>query len=357
MEKGGVTYFIWNLVNGKRYVGQTTRSIEVRFREHAACKKTIIGKAIQKYGEENFRYGVIKTCATHDELKYWEIHFIAALKSKVPYGYNLTDGGEGSTGCVISDETRAKLKAANGGENNGFFGRHHTVEFCAKRSKAERGETPFKNLLYEMDRLQITYTELGRLLGMTQSSISIKMSGKRRFTEKDKAKLAEIFGKPADYLVPPEIYAEMARAKRANKPFQNLLNEMEKRHITIIMFAKLMGLTLDTIRLKLNGKRKFTDKDKAKLESIFGKSAEYLLKRDENCAEPAKARREDSPYKNLLKELDARNISYRRFAELLGLSQTSVARKIRGERNFTIENKIKFTEIFGKPIEYLLKCE
>ena len=122
-------YFIQNLINGKRYVGQTTRTVEERFKEHAKADSHL-GRAIRKYGVENFKYGVIKTCATAEELNYWEKYFIAALKTKSPIGYNHTDGGD--NGFTMSPETRAKLSAAG-------RGRKHSPESRAKMAAAHRG--------------------------------------------------------------------------------------------------------------------------------------------------------------------------------------------------------------------------
>ena len=128
MKPFGVVYLIWNMVNGRRYVGQTTRRVEERFKEHASCKIMLVGKAIRKHGRENFRYGVIKSCASKEELDYWEIFFIAALKSKSPYGYR-SDGGEGGIPC---DETRAKMSASQSGDNNPNYGKNRPAVTCAK---------------------------------------------------------------------------------------------------------------------------------------------------------------------------------------------------------------------------------
>jgi len=49
----GMVYLITNEVNGKHYVGQTTRTVEQRFKEHMESPYPI-GKAIRKYGAENF---------------------------------------------------------------------------------------------------------------------------------------------------------------------------------------------------------------------------------------------------------------------------------------------------------------
>lgn len=302
MEVFGVVYFIWNPVNGKRYVGQTTRSVEVRFREHAACKKTIIGKAIQKYGEENFRYGVIKTCATREELNYWEIHFIAALKSKVPYGYNQTDGGEGLSGYIVSDETREKrrvklrgipkppeqcaaiaatLRGRFRGEAHPFFGKHHTLLACSEISIKKRKESPYKNLLAEMDKRQMSYHALAKLLGVTQSSVSRKILGENNFSDNDKAKLKEIFGLPVEYLLYREIPPRPPKMRKKTSPYKNLIAEMDDRQLSYVALEKLMGLPKNTLSPKMRGERSFTDEDKIKLIELFQKPIEYLLARDD----------------------------------------------------------------------------
>ena len=71
----GVVYLILNLVNGMKYVGQTTQSLKTRFRQHANRKDSLIGEAIQIYGRENFTIELLETCATQKELnmreRYW----------------------------------------------------------------------------------------------------------------------------------------------------------------------------------------------------------------------------------------------------------------------------------------------
>lgn len=239
----GVVYLIWNMLNGKKYVGQTTQPLKRRISGHKSDKKSFIGKAIRKYGAENFRLGVIKTCTSKAELDYWEKFFIAALKSKSPYGYNLTGGGVGlkspSEETVAKMkmsskkrwekggdtlETRAKKSIAHLGEKNHFYGKHHTekarkkmglssrgnknmlgkhhtAKTCSTISLNKRNNSPFKNLLREIDKQQLSYNSLAKILDLSQPNVSAKMHGKKNFTAKDIAKLVEFFGKPAEYLM------------------------------------------------------------------------------------------------------------------------------------------------------------
>ena len=94
MDVYGVIYCITCLLNGMKYVGQTTRSVERRFKEHARAKNHL-GNAIRKYGRENFTIKILEKCETPDQLNEREIFWIREINCKSPNGYNLTDGGEG----------------------------------------------------------------------------------------------------------------------------------------------------------------------------------------------------------------------------------------------------------------------
>ena len=131
----GVIYLLWNTLNGKRYVGQTTKPLDVRIMQHKRSD-FVVDKAIQKYGIENFRYGVIKTCATREELNYWEKYFIVTLNSKAPYGYNMTDGGEGNAGWHHKPESIAKMSKKHRGKKL-------TSKHCAENRRAYLVPTKF----------------------------------------------------------------------------------------------------------------------------------------------------------------------------------------------------------------------
>ena len=88
----GIVYVITNRINGKNYVGQTTRTLEQRFTEHAKAD-TLLGKAIQMDGAENFSREVLEMCRTQEQLDEREKFWIAKLDCKFPNGYNTQSGG------------------------------------------------------------------------------------------------------------------------------------------------------------------------------------------------------------------------------------------------------------------------
>ena len=204
-----IVYIVTNKLNGKRYVGMTSRSLEVRWNEHkrAATKdepEFYISRSMRKHGAENFDIQVIEECASCEALVEAEKAWIASLGTFGPGGYNLTAGGEGTPGRVTSEATkkllseiakarppataehRKNISIANSGENNAFFGkgwgRHGPLSIEAKKkmSIAHTGKT-----LTEEHKKNIGLAGIGRIgpnLGkIFDDSVRTKMSMSRKF--------------------------------------------------------------------------------------------------------------------------------------------------------------------------------
>lgn len=91
----GVVYLITNTINNKKYVGITTRNISDRFKEH--CKaNSYIGKAIRKYGKNNFVIQILDMAHSKEDLFDLEVKYISNYNSYRD-GYNQTIGGDGAS--------------------------------------------------------------------------------------------------------------------------------------------------------------------------------------------------------------------------------------------------------------------
>ncbi len=116
----GVIYKITNKLNDKIYIGQTTRTLEIRMKEHTkksrATSNSYIDRAIQKYGIDAFDVSVIEECDDEEKLNEREKHWIKEFNSKFPNGYNLTEGGDGMSGYIVSEETRKNLSTSHKGK-------------------------------------------------------------------------------------------------------------------------------------------------------------------------------------------------------------------------------------------------
>lgn len=118
-------YCIKNKVNGKLYVGVTTKGYKNRFTSHVWHSRKSSGNcralynAMRKYGQAAFSVELIDTASSFEEMNQLERKYIAMLGSIHPNGYNLTDGGDAGS---FAEETRLmaskRLKGKPMGEKN-----------------------------------------------------------------------------------------------------------------------------------------------------------------------------------------------------------------------------------------------
>lgn len=100
MNNNYVIYKATNLVNGKMYVGKTY-NFEKRKREHIydIDDNCPFHRALKKYGLENFKWEIIDTASSDEEIcdkeKYWIKTLRTCVSEKNSQGYNVTLGGEG----------------------------------------------------------------------------------------------------------------------------------------------------------------------------------------------------------------------------------------------------------------------
>lgn len=96
-------YKIENLINGKVYIGQSIH-IERRWQEHCQpSSRSLVGKAIQKYGKEHFTFQILEECA-EEQLDEIEERYISEYNSVVPNGYNIETASKGKTSFVFYDK-------------------------------------------------------------------------------------------------------------------------------------------------------------------------------------------------------------------------------------------------------------
>lgn len=93
----GFIYIIQNNINDNIYIGQTTRTIETRWKEHIRCAITLtkskskLYKAMQEIGIEHFEIRTILEC-NNESLDNEEQYYISQYNS-YKNGYNSTPGG------------------------------------------------------------------------------------------------------------------------------------------------------------------------------------------------------------------------------------------------------------------------
>ena len=129
MDKICGIYCIENIVNGKKYVGQSvdiykrwrTHKSELKLHKHA---NDYLQRAWDKYGQNAFKFYILEICDIL-QLNDLEVKYISQFDTiNAQNGYNLNIGGSGNQSP--SEYTRQKMKdnhADFSGENNPNYGK------------------------------------------------------------------------------------------------------------------------------------------------------------------------------------------------------------------------------------------
>lgn len=179
-DKKYCVYMHVNKINNKVYVGQTCLDPERRWRKDGSGYKecTHFWRAIQKYGWDNFEHIIFAENLTREEANQMEISLIALYDTtNILYGYNLTNGGNAT---VYTKEVRKKISdnhADVSGENNPFYGKHHTEETKEKiRKKNKINFAGANNPMYGVRR----YGEDGPMYGKKHTEDAKKKMSQNR---------------------------------------------------------------------------------------------------------------------------------------------------------------------------------
>lgn len=123
-----------NLANGKRYIGKTQ---DFEFRKYQHQQNALNGidkifyRAIRKYGFDTFQWNILSTHRVEARALEAEVNCIKKCRVEGITLYNMTEGGEGTSGRKYSKATRAKISAA-------LKGRKWDADVVAKRSETVR---------------------------------------------------------------------------------------------------------------------------------------------------------------------------------------------------------------------------
>ncbi len=117
-------YCATNKVNGKKYIGFDSNWPK-RLKEHLRQTKYLeraFNRALRKYGSENFSWEIIyQSLDKAHTLNEMETYFIKQYKShSTEWGYNMTYGGEGTSGYKRPDLTKYN-KSLKGKKKNPYL--------------------------------------------------------------------------------------------------------------------------------------------------------------------------------------------------------------------------------------------
>ncbi len=119
--------------HGEIYIGQSrnilsrrSKHFNLKFNRHPKLKECLL-----KYGVQNCSFDVIyplPSDVSNEVLDAYESFYIMQFKEAGNELLNMTNGGIGSHGRVLSKETINKIRVANTGKPGTFLGRKHSEE-------------------------------------------------------------------------------------------------------------------------------------------------------------------------------------------------------------------------------------
>ena len=174
-------YLITNIINGKRYVGQTTTSLERRWWFHCKHSNCVyLHAAIEKYGPKNFMIEVICEPPSIDLMNELEAEYIQRYCTLAPNGYNLTEGGRVPR---HTETTRKKMSLSHMGIKPSEESRRKTAEGL-RGIKRKHEQTTRKLSLEQAAEIRHLYSignysqeELSKIFRINQPQISKLIRG------------------------------------------------------------------------------------------------------------------------------------------------------------------------------------
>lgn len=148
-------YIHLNKTNNKMYVGITRTSAKKRWAKGLGYRKQkYFYNAIKKYGWDGFEHIIVKDNLPEQCAKTFEKVLIKLFDTTNPEnGYNLSAGGEGRSGFVMSEEQKVKISESLKGLQRKPFsdehkskmadahlGKHHSEETKQKMSDSHTGK-------------------------------------------------------------------------------------------------------------------------------------------------------------------------------------------------------------------------
>ena len=134
-------YCIENLINNKKYIGQSI-DVQRRWQDHkhelsgGRHHNIYLQRAWDKYKEENFYFHILKQCEP-ELLDQWETYYINLFNSMNNcYGYNIESGGNFNK--KLSEETKIKISKSRIGKYCGGDNSNARPVYCPELNRTFR---------------------------------------------------------------------------------------------------------------------------------------------------------------------------------------------------------------------------
>ncbi len=247
--------------NGKSYIGLTNNLLTRKYQHTWQANNNsalAFHKALRKYNHAA-TWTIIASDLTLEEAKNFEIEFIKSIGTYIKngMGYNLTIGGEGSSGFIKSEEQISNWKASTKEtfESNDYREKlsnsikksHKRPEVVAKISKSQ------KHRFSDATQRKSMSEKVTLSLSTTEAKVNMSNGQKKRFS--DTGEVKKISDSRKEFI--KNNYAEFLKSVKAKPIFVFLNEELIGEFPSSTSCAQALQLKCPSgIRACLTGKRK-----------------------------------------------------------------------------------------------------
>ena len=206
--------YLWtNLVNGKKYVGQTTCFHRRMKTYRYTYPNAYMEHAVKKHGIDNFDITILERDVPLDKLDEREQYWIDYYQSyKEDVGYNICQFAGSTRGYKHTPEQCLAKSERVRGENNGMYGKKHTEEWCQEHSdymKEKWKDAEYRNFWHNRMSGENNYFYGKRFSGELNP-----MYGKHH-SQTTKDKISKMRGKSVRCVETGDVYTSITRAAQA----------------------------------------------------------------------------------------------------------------------------------------------
>lgn len=209
----GCVYLARCVVNGRGYVGKTMEDLNSYKLSHLqaaynGCPR-VFHRAIRKYGWDAFVWSELIQDNDEEWLFFMEQKWIKKLGTKLPNGYNMTDGGEGPSGIERSEDYCRKMSEI-------LTGIPKTEEHRKKLSLAASGRIVSDETRKKMGESHIGIPSSKKGIPLSEEvkkKLSESMKGKTHSEETKRKIGASKIGKPRSQETKDKISAKKTGVK------------------------------------------------------------------------------------------------------------------------------------------------